>query len=105
VATVGLLYSYNLTGSDPNNDTICWNLVSGPWGMSLDPNLGTLRWLPTAIQVGSQNVTVKLVDAYGGSATQSFSFPSPEFGNAPPNSKFQELSFPAPPYQSNMPKL
>src|SRR5437660_900965 len=71
-ATVGRLYSYNLTGSDPDNDPIYWSLVSGPWGMSLDPNLGTLRWLPTAIQVGPQNVTVKLVDDYGGSVNQSW---------------------------------
>jgi YVTN family beta-propeller protein len=72
VATVGTMYSYNLTGYSPVNDPLYWNLVSGPWGLSVDPNLGTLRWLPLASQVGNQTVTVNLLDAYGGKATQTW---------------------------------
>jgi RHS repeat-associated protein len=72
VATVGSMYSYNLTGYDPDYDPIYWSLVSGPWGMSIDPNWGTLRWLPDVTQVGNQTVTVKLTDPYGGSVTQTW---------------------------------
>jgi hypothetical protein len=76
-ATVGQLYSYNLTGYDPDNDPVFWNLVGTgsqpvPAGMSLDANLGTLRWPPLGYQVGNQSVTVQLVDAYGASTSQSW---------------------------------
>src|SRR5712692_2104015 len=40
--------------------------------MSLDANLGTLRWMPLAYQVGNQSVTVKLVDSQGASVSQSW---------------------------------
>ena len=36
------------------------------------PTLGRLRWTPLPAEDGPQNMTVRLVDCYGGSATQSF---------------------------------
>jgi RHS repeat-associated protein len=71
-ATVGKLYAYDLQGSDPDNDSLVWSLDASPTGMSIDPNLGTLRWTPTADQLGSQSVVVRASDPYGGFATQSY---------------------------------
>jgi hypothetical protein len=71
-ATVGVLYAYNLQGTDPDNDPLTWSLDTGPAGMSIDPTLGTVRWTPTADQLGMQNVVVRLVDGQGGVATQSY---------------------------------
>jgi RHS repeat-associated protein len=71
-ATVGRQYAYNLVGSDPDGDPLQWSLEQAPAGMSIDANQGTLRWVPTSDQIGSQNVVVRLVDGQGGFATQSF---------------------------------
>src|SRR5260370_2177467 len=40
--------------------------------MSVDPNLGTLRWLPLGFQAPTQTVTVQVVNSYGDRATQSW---------------------------------
>jgi len=61
-----------MNDSDPDGDPTYWSLVTAPWGLSIDPNLGTLRWLPGQIQIGPQNVTVQLVDNFGAKATQSW---------------------------------
>jgi RHS repeat-associated protein len=71
-ATVGRLYAYNLAGSDPDGDPIGWSLDTAPAGMSVDAELGTLRWTPTADQLGGQSVVVRADDGRGGWATQSF---------------------------------
>ncbi len=90
VATVGRLYAYNLTGTDPDGDPLLWTLDSAPAGMSIDPRLGTLRWTPTADQFGSQSVVVRAIDGQGGYATQSFTVTvravnvSPGITSAPP---------------------
>jgi RHS repeat-associated protein len=72
VATVGQVYAYNAQGSDPNNNPLAWTLTTAPAGMSVNAALGTVRWTPTPDQVGSQNVTLRVVDSLGLSATQSF---------------------------------
>ena len=72
-ATVGqVYYAYNVQGSDPDNDPLSWSLTTAPAGMSINGVTGTIRWTPLATQVGSQAVTVRLVDNFGGVATQSF---------------------------------
>src|SRR5262249_39910075 len=38
----------------------------------LSPSLGTLRWTPTIVQVGTQDVVVRVFDGQGGSSTQRF---------------------------------
>jgi hypothetical protein len=70
VATVGQLYAYNATATDPDGDVIEWRLLTAPAGMSISSTRRTIRWTPTADQVGSQSVTLQAVDPYGGSATQ-----------------------------------
>jgi fibro-slime domain-containing protein/RHS repeat-associated protein len=65
-------YSYNLTGSDVNNDLLLWSLDSSPAGMVIDPQSGALRWQPSSTQIGEHPVAVRLTDAYGLYAAQEF---------------------------------
>ena len=65
-------YQYNLAGTDPDGDLLLWSLDKAPEGMAIDPQRGTLRWQPQAGQIGSQEVTVRLIDAFGSSVTQQF---------------------------------
>ena len=47
-------------------------LVQGPVGMTIEAGTGQLHWTPSAAQTGTHDVTVKVTDAGGLSATQSF---------------------------------
>src|SRR5262249_3734637 len=47
-ATVGRLYAYDATATDPENDPLMWSLDTAPAGLSINPQLGTIRWTPTA---------------------------------------------------------
>src|SRR5262249_42781736 len=70
--TVGGDYQYDTRADDPDSDSVVWNLVNAPDGMSVDPNSGAVRWTPTAAHVGTHSVTVRAADGQGGTATQSF---------------------------------
>jgi RHS repeat-associated protein len=71
-ATLGSQYVYNLTGIDPDNTLLIWSLDTAPDGMTIDPMQGFIRWTPTAEELGSQSVTVRLTNAEGLHVTQSF---------------------------------
>ena len=71
-ATTGKPYAYNVTATDPDNDTLGYSLTQSPKGMSINPVLGTLRWTPQVSDLGAANVTVQVVDGHGGLVTQSF---------------------------------
>jgi len=71
-AVVGNPYAHNLTAIDPGGYALLWSLDTAPVGMSIDPTLGTVRWTPTADEIGAQAVTVRVTDGLG-QATQSFS--------------------------------
>ncbi|NJN12163.1 MAG: hypothetical protein HC815_31065, partial [Richelia sp. RM1_1_1] len=65
-------YQYNLTGTDPDNDLLLWSLDQAPLGMVIDVTTGTLRWNPTANQIGEHTVAVRLTDALGQYVGQEF---------------------------------
>jgi RHS repeat-associated protein len=71
-ATVGKPYAYDAQATDPQGAAVTWSLVSAPTGLSINPNLGTLRWTPTLSESGPQAVVVRALDALGASVTQSF---------------------------------
>jgi YD repeat-containing protein len=72
-AQVGQAYSYDVNATDPDaGDTLTFSLTTFPAGMTIDTNTGMITWTPGANQAGSQNVTVRVQDANGGFATQSF---------------------------------
>src|SRR5262249_46473668 len=71
-ATVGSLYAYNAAGNDPDSTPLVWSLDTALAEMVIDPTTGRLRWVPTADELGSQNVVVRLINGEGESITQSF---------------------------------
>ena len=71
-ATVGLEYSYTVTASNEDGDTITFSLSASIAGMSINVSTGRFTWTPTASQKGKQTVTVKVSDGHGGEAEQTF---------------------------------
>ena len=68
---VGSTYSYNLTASDPDGDTLALALVTAPSGMGLNATTWELLWTPT--EAGNFTVTVRAHDGKGGVDVQTFS--------------------------------
>ncbi|MCL1475904.1 choice-of-anchor C family protein, partial [Argonema antarcticum] len=66
-------YTYQAIAKDPDYyRDLTYSVVSGPEGMSIQPNSGLISWTPTGYQAGPQAVTIKATDYYGAAATQSF---------------------------------
>ncbi|MGQ0800578.1 MAG: Ig-like domain-containing protein, partial [Pseudomarimonas sp.] len=73
-ATAGQSYRYLVAAFDPSaNETLTYSLPSAPTGMSIDPGTGDITWTPDASRLGTHAVVVKVTDAGGLSATQSYS--------------------------------
>jgi RHS repeat-associated protein len=70
-ATVGRMYAYDARATDPENDPVMWSFDAAPTGMTLDPRTGTIRWTPTADEVGLQTAVLRVTDDQGGSVVQS----------------------------------
>ena len=58
---VGRPYRYDARAEDPDGDPFTWFLEVAPAGMSVDPFQGTLRWTPTAADLGPQQVELRVV--------------------------------------------
>ncbi|MFO0940014.1 MAG: putative Ig domain-containing protein [Pirellulales bacterium] len=71
-STVGQPYTYNLSIVDADYDAIAYELVTAPSGMSINHTNGTIRWTPVADQKGLSTVLVRVHDAQGAFAEQSF---------------------------------
>ena len=72
VATETQLYSYQLVASDPDQDSLSFELISAPTGMAINALTGEINWIPAFEHVGTAQVSVKAVDPSGAFATQSF---------------------------------
>ena len=64
------LYTYSITASDSDGDTLSYGLVTAPLGMSISGNL--VSWTPTMSQTGNKDVTVVVNDVDNLYAYQSF---------------------------------
>ena len=91
-AIVGRAYQYQLTGTDPNGDTIHWSLDTSkvpdealgdpqdPGKLTFNGTNGLLTWTPTI--EGTFDLIVTADDQQGAAVLQSFSLPV--LKNAPP---------------------
>ncbi|MFZ4701373.1 MAG: putative Ig domain-containing protein, partial [Candidatus Methylumidiphilus sp.] len=71
IGTEAQAYSYQLTATDADNNTLAYSLATSPNGMTINPTTGLIQWtLPST--GGSFAVTVKVSDGNGGTASQSF---------------------------------
>jgi RHS repeat-associated protein len=78
-------YIYDVEALDPDSDILTYELVKSPTGMWIEPETGIIRWLPTANQIGLQDITVKVSDGEGGVAEQKYQIlVQQEAGNTPP---------------------
>lgn len=89
-ARVGILYAYDVIAPE----AVLFELVNAPVGMSIDPQYGLIRWMPTRDSLGVQEVLVRCIDLFGNEATQSFriavrsSSLVPTISSAPPTDAF-----------------
>jgi hypothetical protein len=70
-ATEGALYIYGVEATDPEGDTLTYSLTAGPTGMTINSSTGVINWTPTEVQIGANEVEIKVSDLYR-STTQSF---------------------------------
>ncbi len=70
-ATIGLEYHYAVRASDPNGQTLTFNLAAAPAGASIDPVTGLLIWTPQSDQVGLHSFSIEATDGLS-VVTQSF---------------------------------
>src|SRR5262249_43955564 len=82
-ATSGTPYAYQVVGSDPDGSFLTWSFDAAPLGMSINQATGLIQWLPTRDQVASQNVSVRVTDIGGLSATQTFTISVARGNRAP----------------------
>jgi len=66
------LYQYQLSAFDADGDLLLWSLDSAPAGMVVNAETGLLSWQPTAEQIGSHSVAVRVIDSSGAYVGQQF---------------------------------
>ena len=72
-AATGVRYVYGAGATDPDaGDVLTFSLPTAPTGMTIEPSAGLLQWTPTTSQLGSQSVVLKVQDAHGLFALQSY---------------------------------
>ncbi len=72
-ATEDQAYSFTVTATDPNaSDTLTFSIIAAPAALNIDPQTGLIQWLPVNGNVGSNNVTLRVSDAAGLFAEQTF---------------------------------
>jgi len=66
------MFQYNPVALDADHDPLTWSLSVAPRGMSIDPESGTIRWMPDDTQLGEHQVAVTVTDPLLGKFTQRF---------------------------------
>ncbi|HOW54313.1 MAG TPA: Ig domain-containing protein [Syntrophorhabdaceae bacterium] len=74
----GKSFSYQVKCTDPDGDTLTYELTEAPQGMSIDPKTGTINWQLTENDYGQHNVKVKISDNKGGVAMHPFKIDLPK---------------------------
>lgn len=82
VAMQGAAYSYQVVASDADGDSLTFSLDVFPPGMSISAS-GKVFWIPGSNQAGQQLVTVRVTDATGLYALQTFVVVVANDNNAP----------------------
>ena len=81
-AIAGKTYRYDLDARDADSDVLAYSLTNAPAGMQINATTGLITWTTTSANIGQHDVTVKVTDGRGGSATQRFTL---QVIIAPPN--------------------
>ncbi|MGY6630140.1 MAG: putative Ig domain-containing protein [Wenzhouxiangella sp.] len=70
---IGQTYSHLFLASDPDGDALRYTLLSGPPGMTLDPEAGWLSWPTAGFTPGNYAFEVVVEDDWGGQDLRAFS--------------------------------
>ena len=85
IATEGEIYSYKVEATDPDPNTLTFNLAIFPTGMQINSSSGLISWVPSSTQAGAHQVSVVVSDgSASGRDTQSFTISVAEALNNPP---------------------
>ncbi|MCK4658684.1 MAG: tandem-95 repeat protein [Phycisphaerae bacterium] len=92
-AQVDRLYDYQVQAVDDDGHHLTFSFLTAPLGMNIDPVTGLISWTPSANQVGSHEVGIKVVDPLGAWASQSYTLTvslvgdnhAPEITSTPPS--------------------
>ena len=71
--SLGQLYQYQVTASNPNGAVLNYSLTSGPAGMTIDSASGLVSW--TAATFVGQRVKITVTDGQGGRVVHGFALP------------------------------
>ena len=71
-ATVGTLYTYQVTINEDASDKLVFSLTKFPEGMTINSSTGLISWNPEESQAGENEVSIKVSDGWR-SDTQQFS--------------------------------
>lgn len=61
-AKVGMVYTYAIIATDPDEDTLTYTLSVKPDGMTINESTGVVSWTPTEAQVGEHQVIIEVSD-------------------------------------------
>ncbi|MBI4449260.1 S8 family serine peptidase [Candidatus Woesearchaeota archaeon] len=90
-AQSGSQYTYNVSATDVNNDTLSFTLSIAPFNMGINSTTGRITWNPLFNQSGLQNVTVIVFDGKGLNVSQSFTI-NVSRNNSAPNVTTQAIT-------------
>ncbi len=71
IAVTGQEYQYSVMASDPDGDSLTYQLTAAPAGMTVSPT-GLISWQADVTQLGLNNASLRVEDGRGGFATQNF---------------------------------
>ncbi len=77
-------FVYDVDATDGDGDSLTYQLLDGPDGVTIDSITGVIRWLPEPQVFQAGVISVRVSDGRGGSARQNF-FPEFAFANAAPS--------------------
>ncbi len=71
-AFVDTLYTYKVTATDQDGDTLSFSISEGPETMSIDADSGLVIWTPQDGDEGDHTIRIRVDDGKGGSAIQEY---------------------------------
>ncbi|MGB3401136.1 MAG: putative Ig domain-containing protein [Microcoleaceae cyanobacterium] len=80
----GQIYTYEVEATDPNGDSLTYQLLSAPDGMTIDSETGVIDWDTDTIPLGNYSVVVEVSDNRGETALQQYSLSLTDTPNRPP---------------------
>ncbi len=83
-AISGVGYQYEAKATDPENDAIHFELVSGPANLTVSASTGIVNWSPSNNDLGTNHVVLKVLDSWGNTSTQVFNIYVRDFTNSEP---------------------